>query len=44
MSIIGNSPMWNIGDFCYKNRKSINITDKIEPMSAEYILVYDGTN
>ena len=34
MSIIGNSPMWNIGDICYKNRKSINITDKIEPMSA----------
>lgn len=34
MSIIGESPMWKIGYKCYKNRKGINITDEIEPMSA----------
>ena len=34
MSLIGDSPMWKVGDKCFKNSTQTNLTDEIEPMTA----------
>ena len=34
MSLIGDSPMWKIGDKCFKNSTNLNLTEEIEPMTA----------